>query len=124
MLRRTVTFFNLLAMLMVMLITIVPHHHHHALVCFVKEVCLEDGCVNDEHTMHSDADAQENECHCVAHEEYYQSDNLRADAITAVSAPVAAIPCPVTAFIQSVSISHRVVRSFSPPPILSWRINC
>ena len=79
--RRIATVSNLMAMLMVMLTSVVPHHHHQTIACFVKEVCVEDGCCNDRHTAHSDTDPEENESHCVAHEEYFQADDLRLDSV-------------------------------------------
>lgn len=124
MLRRIATVFNLLAMLMVLFTTIVPHHHHQAMVCFAREVCVADGCCNDEHTAHADADPEESESHCVAHEAYCQSDDLRLEGISAFPAPVAAIFCPAPTQVRDLRVPCRTVRCFSPPPLLSWRINC
>lgn len=124
MLRKIATVFNLLAMLMVLITTIMPHHHHHAMVCFAKEVCVLDGCCNDEHTAHADADPEESESHCVAHEAYCQSDELRLDSITAIPVPVAVIACPAPAQARELRVPCRTVRYASPPPLLSWRINC
>lgn len=122
--RKIATVFNLLAMLMVLITTITPHHHHHAMVCFAKEVCVMDGCCNDEHTAHADADPEESESHCVAHEAYCQSDELRLDSITAIPVPVAVIACPAPSLVREFRISAQTVRYASPPPLLSWRINC
>ena len=68
-----------LAMLMVAFTTVVPHHHHGAMICIVKEICSVDGCCDDEHTQHHDADQGEEESHCIAHEQYVLSENLRLD---------------------------------------------
>ena len=124
MLRKIATVFNLLAMLMVLITTMMPHHHHHAVVCFVKEVCVMDGCCNDEHTAHADSDPEESKSHCVAHEAYCQSDELRLDGMTTIPAPVTVIACPAPALAREFSIPCPIVRYASPPPLLSWRINC
>ena len=124
MFRKIATLSNLLAMLMVLFTTIVPHHHHHAMVCFVREVCSLDGCCNDEHTAHADADAEENESHCVSHEAYHHSDNLQLDGIPVLAVPVAMTPGPAPAPVRDVPGFHRIIPSSSPPPLLTWRINC
>ena len=42
-----------LAIALIMLITLLPHHHHEGgAICYVAEVCHEDGRVNDSHTQH------------------------------------------------------------------------
>ena len=61
MLRKLSIIPTLAAMLMVMFVTFVPHHHHQAMICLVHETCEADGCVNDEHTGHSDANHEEDE---------------------------------------------------------------
>lgn len=122
--RRIATIPVVMAMLMVMITSVVPHHHHQTIACFVKEVCVEDGCCNDRHTAHSDADPEENESHCVAHEEYFQADDLRLDSIGAVSVPVAVILRPMDILSRAVDTPCLGVKSFSPFPLLSWRINC
>lgn len=124
MLRKIATISNLLAMLMVLFTTVVPHHHHRAMVCLVREVCVMDGCCNDEHTMHSDADPEKDESHCVAHEKYFPADDLRLDGATAVAVPPAPAPRPAAVAVPVLRYFHREIRSSSPPPLLSWRINC
>jgi hypothetical protein len=69
----------LLAMLMVAMATVIPHHHHETMICIVHEVCGMDGCRDDEHTQHSDANHNEDESHCVAHEQYCHSENIHID---------------------------------------------
>ncbi len=69
----------LLAMLMVAMATVLPHHHHETMICIVQEVCGMDGCCDDEHTHHSDANHNEDESHCVAHEQYCHSENIHID---------------------------------------------
>ena len=56
-----------LAMMMVTLATVLPHHHHETMICIAEEVCGLDGCIDDAHTHHSDANHNEDESHCVAH---------------------------------------------------------
>ncbi len=79
MLRKFAVLPILLAMLMVTLATVIPHHHHDTMICIVQEVCEIDGCCDDEHTHHSDANHDEDESHCVAHEQYYPSENIHID---------------------------------------------
>ena len=55
-----------LAMMMVTLATVLPHHHHQTMICVVEDVCGMDGCCDDEHTHHSDANHNQDESHCVA----------------------------------------------------------
>lgn len=40
------------AIAMVLLLALVPHHHHMGAVCWLTEVCADDGRVDDEHTQH------------------------------------------------------------------------
>ena len=122
--RRIATVSNLLAMLMVMFSMIVPHHHHQAVVCIVREVCELDGCCNDEHTAHAETDPDESEPQCISHEGFYQSDNLRQDDISAIAGSVAVILHPTVTMVRDLGVSSRVVRPFSPPLLLSCRINC
>lgn len=68
-----------LAMMMVMLATVLPHHHHQTMICIVDEVCEMDGCRDDEHTQHSDANNNQDESHCVAHKQYCPSERLHID---------------------------------------------
>ena len=56
------------AVLMMMFVNLVPHHHHQTMICLVQEVCQMDGCYDDEHTGHSDANHEEDESHCISHE--------------------------------------------------------
>ncbi len=112
-------------MLMVLFTTVVPHHHHQAMICLIREVCVMDGCCNDEHTMHADTDREEDETHCVAHEKYFPADNLRLDGVTAPAAPLpVAAPCPVACTVPILRTLHPEIFPPSPPPILSWRRNC
>ena len=50
-----------LAMMMVTLATVLPHHHHETMICIAEEVCGLDGCIDDAHTHHSDANHNEDE---------------------------------------------------------------
>ncbi len=68
-----------LAMMMVMLATALPHHHHQTMICIVEEVCGMDGCCDDEHTHHSDANHDQDESHCVAHKQYCPAERLHID---------------------------------------------
>lgn len=68
-----------LAMMMVTLATVLPHHHHQTMICIVEEVCEMDGCCDDEHTHHSDANHNQDESHCVAHKQYCPSERLHID---------------------------------------------
>ena len=68
-----------LAMMMVTLATVLPHHHHETMICIVEEVCGMDGCCDDEHTHHSDANHNQDESHCVAHKQYCPSERLQID---------------------------------------------
>ena len=123
MLRKVSVLPALLAMMMVLFTTFVPHHHHEAMICLVHEVCLADGCCDDEHTSHSDANHEEDERHCVSHEKYCPSDGLRLDV---VPLPSAVLNVPVPAEAGTIVSIRKVVNStaFHSPPILSWRINC
>lgn len=52
-----------LAIVLIMLLTLLPHHHHEGgAICYVAEVCHEDGRVNDSHTQHHG-----NNTHCFWH---------------------------------------------------------
>ena len=66
-------------MMMVTLATVLPHHHHQTMICIVEEVCGMDGCRDDEHTHHSDANHNQDESHCVAHKQYCPSERLHID---------------------------------------------
>lgn len=68
-----------LAMMMVTLATMLPHHHHQTMICIVEEVCEMDGCCDDEHTHHSDANRDQDESHCVAHKQYCPSEILHIE---------------------------------------------
>lgn len=68
-----------LAMMMVTLATVLPHHHHETMICIAEEVCGLDGCIDDAHTHHSDANHNEDESHCVAHKPYFPSETLHVD---------------------------------------------
>ena len=115
---------SLMAMMMVLFTTFVPHHHHQAMICLVHEVCLEDGCVDDEHTSHSDANHEDDESHCVSHQNYYPSDDLRLD-FTPLPAPAVEVPVQVDVTKAFPAFSKALLSaSYSPPPLLSWRINC
>lgn len=112
-----------LAMMMVLFVTAVPHHHHDAMICLAHEVCLADGCVDDEHTAHSDTDPEEGESHCVTHEKYCPSDELRLAQVyllptffEALIPSTVAIPRPVPA--------RQTLLPLHSPPLLTWRINC
>lgn len=124
MLRKLSILPTLVSMMMVLFTTMVPHHHHQAMICLVKEVCELDGCTDDEHTGHSDANHEEDERHCVSHQNYFPSDDLRVD-FTLLPAPVVKIPVPVDVTGGYPAFSKDLFfASFSPPPLLSWRINC
>ena len=88
----------MMAMAMLLFTTAVPHHHHDAMICLAHETCQLDGCDNDEHTGHSGDEGEEEDGHCVAHQKYFPSDELRI-------------------------FLHRP-EPLSSPPILSWRLNC
>ena len=115
---------TLVSMMMVLFTTMVPHHHHQAMICLVKEVCELDGCIDDEHTSHSDANHEEEESHCVSHENYFPSDGLRLD-FTPLEVPAVEIPVKVDVIRAFPAFSRALLFALSsPPPILSWRINC
>ncbi len=114
---------TLMAMLMVIFTTVFPHHHHQAMICLVREVCVEDGCCNDEHTMHQDANNEEDENHCVSHEKYCSSGNLRLD-FTVLAAPAVKVPVVVDAVSFSDVQPRSSLKASYSPPILTWRINC
>ena len=123
MLRRIAIIPTMMAMLTVLFTMAVPHHHHHAMICLVHEVCVLDGCCDDEHTMHSDPNQEEEENHCVSHEKYVPSDDVRID-FSAMAAPVIRIPVAYKTISFSNLHSQTYLESSSSPPILAWRINC
>ena len=111
------------AVLMMMFVNLVPHHHHQTMICLVQEVCQMDGCCDDEHTGHSDANHEEDENHCISHEKYFPSDDLRVD-FAILSSPAIVIPFPE---IKPSTDIHKFFldgKATYSPPILSWRINC
>ena len=111
------------AMLMVMFVTFVPHHHHQAMICLVHETCEADGCVNDEHTGHSDPDNEEEESHCISHEKYCPSDDLRVDSV-AFTAVTTLLPSPASSPVLTVRSQYRNDLAHSSPPVLTWRMRC
>ena len=123
MLRKLAILPTLVSMMMVLFTTMGPYHHHQAMICLVKEVCEMDGCTDDEHTRHSDANHEEDESHCVSHQKYFPSDDLRPD-FTLLPAPVVKVPVPVQAAIVSPVYTQGTAEASSSPPLLSWRINC
>lgn len=53
-----------LAVVMLLMLTLFPHHHHEGgAVCWVAEVCHQDGRVNDAHTAHNHHDNQSHWCY-------------------------------------------------------------
>ena len=114
---------TLAAMLMVMFVTIVPHHHHQAMICLVREVCEVDGCCDDEHTNHSDANHEEDESHCISHEKYFPSDELRVD-FTVIPSVTSPVPSPESFPIRTSLFQDREKSACASPPILSWRMRC
>ena len=123
MLRKLAILPSLVSMMMVLFTTMVPHHHHQAMICLVKEVCELDGCTDDEHTGHSDANHEEDESHCVAHQNYFQSDDLRPD-FTLPPLPAVKVQVPVDAVPVAMVFTQGILEVSSSPPLLSWRINC
>ena len=123
MLRKLCIVPTFVAMLMVMFVTFVPHHHHQAMICLVHETCEVDGCVNDEHTGHSDADNEEEESHCISHEKYFPSDDLRLDFIILTSV-TAQLPSPASSLVPTVRPQYRDDLSHSSPPVLTCRMIC
>ncbi len=114
-----------LAMMMVTLATVLPHHHHQTMICIVEEVCGMDGCCDDEHTHHSDANHNQDESHCVAHKQYCPSETLHIDqqdfGTDAVNIfPILAILSNLlTVNLESTAIecvSGSVIPSIAPPP--------
>ena len=63
---------NLLAMMMVLFAMFVPHHHHQTMICLVHQICVLDGCCDDEHTSHSDAHHPFLPFSCVSPDRYSQ----------------------------------------------------
>ncbi len=76
MLRKIAAIPIILALAMMTLVTVLPHHHHQTMTCFVKETWCLDGRCHDQHTQHHEADQEEDESHCVAHEQYMPSERL------------------------------------------------
>lgn len=114
---------NLLAMMMVLFVMFVPHHHHQTMICLAHEICVLDGCCDDEHTSHSDAHQEEDECKCVSQEKFCPSDQSLPD-VTPLSAVLLKIPVPVLS--GSFTFRKHPLGEFilSSPPLLTWRINC
>lgn len=123
MLRKIGVISSLLAMSMVLFTMFVPHHHHQAMICLVHEVCLADGCCDDEHTSHSDANHEEDENNCVSHEKYCPSDGLRLDFVP-FTYQASIVPEPVVSGFQVIITARNIPATFHSPPLLSWRINC
>ena len=123
MIRRIAIVSTLLAMMMVLFTSFVPHHHHQAMICLVHEVCLADGCVDDEHTSHSDTDPKEEEGHCVSHAKYFPSDELRLDTVPLPPAFIEA-PLPFVAAVFRLQQACPASVPSNSPPLLTWRINC
>lgn len=115
---------DLLAMLMVLFITVVPHHHHQAMICLVQEECPEDHCINDEHTMHADADSEEKVLACVANERYYPEDELHLDWPAPVAIHLATLPRPEPEALPAFPPPQSSTLPFPSPPVLTWRMNC
>ena len=115
-----------LAMMMVTLATVLPHHHHQTMICIVEEVCGMDGCLDDEHTHHSDANHDQDESHCVAHKQYCPSETLHidhqdfgtdADNIFPILAILSNL---LTVNLESAAIEYvsgSVIPSIAPPPV-------
>ena len=122
MLRKLCIVPTFVALLMVLFVTFVPHHHHQAMICLVHETCEADGCINDEHTGHSDADSEE-ESHCVSHEKYFLSDDLKIDSIALITAP-SPLPTPASSPLFVVRSHCRNGLSHSSPSVLTWRMRC
>ena len=122
MLRKLCIVPTFVALLMVLFVTFVPHHHHQAMICLVHETCEADGCVNDEHTGHSDADSEE-ESHCLSHEKYFLSDDLRVDSVALIIAP-SLLPVPASSSLLVVRSLYRNGLSHSSPSVLTWRMRC
>ena len=114
---------SMMAMAMLLFTTAVPHHHHDAMICLAHETCQLDGCDNNEHTGHSGEEGEEEDGHCVAHQKYFPSDELR---IFMVAVPVAYFPAITFLAGTSGHVSASLHRPepLSSPPILSWRLNC
>ena len=123
MLRKIAIIPSLLAMMMVLFTMFVPHHHHQAMICLVHEVCLADGCCDDEHTSHSDANHEEDESNCVSHEKYCPSDGLRLDFVPLTS-QASIIPVPAVSGFPVIIPAGNLQADFHSPPLLTWRINC
>ncbi len=118
----------LLAMMMVAVATVLPHHHHETMICIAHEICGMDGCRDDEHTHHSDANHDEDESHCVAHEHYFPSENLRitppagSDVITGITAELQTLAATLN-FIAEETASEYAFGDLIPlivqPPLIS-----
>lgn len=111
-------------MMMVLFTTAVPHHHHQTMICLVKEVCELDGCCDDEHTSHSDANHEEDESHCTAHEKYCPSEDLRLDSIHVAAIITETEPVPQVILTDGHAGSRHEVAAYHSPPILSWQRRC
>ena len=109
MLRRIAIIPTMMAMLTVLFTMAVPHHHHQAMICLVHEVCVLDGCCDDEHTQHHDANQEEDESHCVAHEQYMPSERLHINEY-------------VILINNSAGISNSVQNASIPEPMVSTSI--
>lgn len=69
----------LMSMMMVTLATVLPHHHHQTMICIAEATCGHDGCLDCTHEHHSDTSHNDDESHCVAHEQYCPSERLQID---------------------------------------------
>lgn len=117
----------IVALSMMTMVTVMPHHHHQAMVCFVKEICCLDGCCDDEHTQHHDANQEEDESHCVAHEQYMPSERLHINEYVILinnsagisnSVHIASIPEPMVSTSIADSLEARSV-PLRDAPVLS-----
>lgn len=96
-----------LAIVLIMLLTLLPHHHHEGgAICYVAEVCHEDGRVNDSHTQHND-----NKAHCFWHKVNVEKVLAQSDARFlplnfwhSTSSPIIHCPTLSTTFGQGVSM--------------------
>ena len=122
--RKLEIFSDLLAMLIVLFVTVVPHHHHKAAICFAQEECLEDHCINDEHTMHSETADGDNDFLCIANERYYPEDELHLDWPGPVAIHLATNPCFDSNAFSASPLPRSSALPFLPASVLSWRINC
>lgn len=114
---------NLLAMMMVLFAMFVPHHHHQTMICLVHQICVLDGCCDDEHTSHSGAHQEEDECKCISQEKFCPSDQSLPD-VTPLPSVLLRVPGPVFAgsiIPRSYPLDESILHA---PPLLTWRINC